>query len=98
MCEYRNLHAAALACFQELNLEIGCEDEPIKIENRNRNKNEDQRDSLCELPARAFEFEGNNHDQDKDTNQPRAHTTGAKQRQRGSSDRRIRGQSKINRE
>src|SRR5438874_863530 len=98
MCEYRNLHAAAFACFQKLNLEIGCEDAPIKIENGNRNKNEAQRDSLSELPARAFEFEGNNRKQNKGTHQPTAHAAGAKQRQRRSSDRRVRGQSKINRE
>src|SRR2546421_9164899 len=98
MREYRNLHAAAFACFQELNIEIRRKDAPIKVENRNRNKNEDKRDSLSELPARAFEFEGNNHNQNKGTDQPTAHAAGAKQRQRRRSDRRVRGQSKINRE
>src|SRR5205814_8864310 len=98
MCEYRNLHAAAFACFKKLNLEIGRENTPIKIENRNRKKNEDESNSLGELPARVFEFEGNNHHQNKGTNQPATYAAGAKQCQRRSSDRRVRGDSKISRE
>ena len=98
MCEYRNLHAAAFACFKKLNFEIRREDMPIKIENRNRNKNQDESNSLGELPARVFEFEGNNSDQDEGANQPATNAAGAKQRQRRGSNHRVRGQSKISRE
>ena len=95
MRQHRHFDIRTLPGLQEINLQIGSENPPIKIEKRERSDYDDQRRPLSQLPARAFQLPSCQRDHGESRAQPRADSAGDKKRQRRGRDGRIGRKSEV---